>query len=525
MRISLNDLSGLHFDVAVIGAGINGCAAAQELAGGGYSVLLVDKGDFGAGSSSRSTRLLHCGLRYLAPGGSPYRWIVHPGKLMAAISLTKAAMRAREEFVLNAPRRARKMTFGFPVWKGMQYRPWHVDLGLRVVEAFASAAVPLDRSFVARDAVGSEPLYCDLRDRNRLIGVNVYTEYQFDWPERVAMDMVRDATRLGALCRNYTPVVGLARSGKGWRLCLSNARATTGEVQVEARVVLNTAGIWIDRVNGLANDSSARKIFGTKGAHIVVRLPEECRERGIISFNRAGTEPIYLVPWRQGLHYMGVTETVYEGDIDDVRTDDEDVEWLLGELNSLLPSLRVRRRDILYSWAGVRPLTHDPAYPKGSRSREIHDLGSEGMSGMLALTGGSVATHRSAGRALLAAVRSRVSPSGSPSAPSYAAHHAPGREGSPALQNDDDRVRIADLRDAAEHEQVTSLVDLLARRTGVVWTERQGREAARAAADAVADLLDWDEARIDREVEGYQAYLAHTHGSGRASSTLAPRES
>ena len=138
MRIPLNDLSGRCFDVAVIGAGINGCAAAQELAGGGYSVLLVDKGDFGAGSSSRSTRLLHCGLRYLAPGGSPYQWIVHPGKLLAAVSLTKAAMRAREEFVLNAPQRVRKMTFGFPVWKGMQYRPWHVDLGLRVVEAFAS---------------------------------------------------------------------------------------------------------------------------------------------------------------------------------------------------------------------------------------------------------------------------------------------------------------------------------------------------------------------------------------------------
>ena len=213
---------------------------------------------------------------------------------------------------------------------------------------------------------------------------------------------------------------------------------------------------------------------------------------------------------------MGVTETVYEGDIDDVRADDEDIEWLLGELNSLLPSLQVRRRDILYSWAGVRPLTHDPAHPKGSRSREIHDLGSEGMPGMLALTGGPVATHRSTGRELLGAVRSRISPGGSPGTPSYAAHVVPGREGSPALQNDDDRVCIADLRDAAEHEQVTSLIDLLARRTGVVWAERQGRETAHAAAEAVADLLGWDEARVEREVEGYQAYLAHTHRSGGA---------
>ena len=515
MRIPLEDLSGRRFDVAIIGAGINGCAAAQELAGSGYSVLLVDKGDFGTGSTSRSTRLLHCGLRFLAPGGSPNQWIAHPGRLLTAVSMTRAAMRAREEFVLAAPARVRRMTFGFPVWKGMKYRPWHVDLGLRVVAAFASAAVPLNRSFVNRDAVVNEPLYCNLRDQERLIGVNVFTEYQFDWPERVAMDMARDAIRLGALCCNYTPVVGLAHHGDAWRLRLSNARPPAGEAHVDAKVVINTAGIWIDRVNRLATGSTGRKILGTKGAHIVLRLPPECRDRGIISFNRAGTEPVYLVPWRQGLHYMGVTETVYEGDIDDVRASDDDIRWLLNELNSLLPSLNAQRGDIFYSWAGVRPLTYDPAQPKGSRSREIHDLGREGMPGVLALTGGPVATHRSSGRGLLEAVRSRISPSGSPRVPNYAAHVAPGREGSPSLQNDDDRVRIADLRDAAEHEQVTSLIDLLARRTGVVWTERQGREAAHAAAEAVADLLGWDGARVEREVEGYQAYLAHTHGTDR----------
>ena len=437
--------------------------------------------------------------------------MIRPGKLLTALSMTRASMRAREEFVLNAPERVRKMTFGFPVWKGMRYQPWHVDLGLRVVAAFGSAAAPLDRRFVNRDALGREPLYRDLRDQDRLVGVNVYTEYQFDWPERIAMDMVRDAIRLGAVCRNYTPVVGLARHGDAWRVRLSNARAASSEASIEAKVVINTAGIWIDRVNRLATRSAARKVLGTKGAHIALRLPREYRGRGVISFNRAGTEPVYLVPWRQGLHYMGVTETVHEGDIDDVRADDEDIEWLLGELNSLLPSLQVQRRDILYSWAGVRPLTYDPAQPKGTRSREIHDLESEGMAGVLAMTAGPVVSHRTAGRELLAAVRSRLSPSGSPQAPNYATHLAPGREGSPALLNDDDGVRIADLRYAAEHEQVTSLVDLLARRAGVVWTEHQGREAARTAADAVANLLGWDEARVEREVEGYRAYLVHTH--------------
>ncbi len=512
MRAELSTLEGRSFDVAVIGAGINGCSAARELSAAGYTVLLVDKGDFAAASSSRSTRLVHCGLRYFAPGGSPWSFLWHPADLARALRMTRQAMAARSEFVRDASERTRVFTFGFPVYRGMAYKSWQVDLALRMVEALGPKDVPLDRHVLKPAEIAKTPLYRDLRDQDQLVAINTYREYQFDWAERVGMDMVIDAERMGALARNYTPVVGLERGGgEGWALTLADAMGETGEARVSAKLVLNTAGIWIDRVNALASEKAGRKILGTKGAHIVIRLPEECRDHGVIGFNREGEEPVYLVPWRQGLHYMGVTETVYEGDIDDIHATDEDIDWLIAEANHLVPSLGLTRADVLYTWAGVRPLTYDPNVPKGVRSREIHDLAKDGMSGALAMTAGPVTTHRSAGRELLAAVRRKLQPSGSPQAPDYAPHLFPGAESSPALLNHYADITLADLRHAAEHEQTATLVDLLCRRTGVGWTETMAREGAQKAAETVADIMCWDEARIEAEVAAFHAHLDHFH--------------
>ncbi len=512
MRMGLSKLEGREFDVAVIGAGINGCSAARELSAAGYAVLLVDKGDFAAASSSRSTRLIHCGLRYLAPGGSPWSFLWHPSDLTRALRMTRQAMGARAEFVRDAPERTRVFTFGFPVYRGMAYKSWQVDLALRIVEALGPKAVPLDRRVLRPAEIAKTPLYRDLRDQDKLVAVNTYREYQFDWAERVGMDMVLDAERMGASARNYTPVVGLERTGgEGWALTLADARGEAGEARVSAKLVLNTAGIWIDRVNALASAKAGRKILGTKGAHIVIRLPEACRDHGVIGFNREGEEPVYLVPWRQGLHYMGVTETIYEGDIDDIHATDEDIDWLIAEANHLVPSLGLARADVLYTWAGVRPLTYDPKVPKGVRSREVHDLAEDGMPGALAMTAGPVTTHRSAGRELLAAVGRRLQPSGPAQAADYAPHLFPGTESSPALLNHYPDITLADLDHAAKHEQAETLVDLLCRRTGIGWTETMGREGARKAAETVADILGWDEARIDAEVAAFHVHLDHAH--------------
>ena len=195
-----------------------------------------------------------------------------------------------------------------------------------------------------------------------------------------------------------------------------------------------------------------------------------------------------------------------------MRATDEEIAFLIDEAGHLLPGAGIKRSDVLFTWAGVRPLTFEPDQPQGARSRELHDLSSEGLPNLLALTAGPIMTHRSAGREACEAVRKRIEPSGAPRSLSYAAKTFPENQNSPPLVDDHPTISLADLRYAAEHEQPVNLVDLLFRRTGVGWTATMGRDAASKAAETVADIMGWDEDRVRREVAAYRAHLARMHG-------------
>jgi glycerol-3-phosphate dehydrogenase len=515
MRLNLSALDGKTFDVAVIGAGVNGASTAQHLAAAGYAVLLVDKGDFAAGASGRSTRLLHCGLRYLAPGESLLEFVRHPSRAIVALRMAKLAMAARRQFVQTAPERVRPLLFHFPIWRGGQYRSWQLRLALRLLALLAAGDVPLDNRVLAPAEAKTVPLVRRLRDWDKLEAVAAFREYQFEWPERICMDAVLDAERMGAVVRNYTAAGALVREGDHWRVTLADADGSGSETAtVRARLVLNTAGIWIDRVNAAAKARAERKILGTKGVHVMVQLPPDCSpadgtQIGIATLNRL-SEGLYCVPWR-GMHYFGPTETVYEGDIDAIRPEEDEIEFLREEANHLLPGLNLKRSDILFAWAGVRPLTYDPALPKGKRSREVHDLASEGMPGVFALTGGPIMTHRSAGAELAEIVGKRLAPSRPKQTLSYAARLFPENQNSPPLLEDYTAIKLADLTHAAEHEHAANLVDLLFRRVGAGWTRTMGGAAAERAARTVAGILGWDEARIAQEVADYHEHLRHQH--------------
>jgi len=515
MRPSLSQLDGRSFDVVVIGAGVNGASAAQHLAAAGYATLLVDKGDYASGSSSRSTRLLHCGLRYLAPGKSLLDFVRHPSQAVVALRMARLAMEARRQFVQTAPERTRELQFHFPIWRGGQYKPWQVRLALKLLAALAPGDVPLENRVLAPAEAKRVPLVAGLRDWDRLQGVAAFREYQFEWPERICMDAVLDAERMGATTRNYTAASGLVRSGDEWRITLGDSITSASPPPtaiVRARAVLNTAGIWIDRVNRAAAGSAkapGRKILGTKGVHIMVQLPPDCAGTGIATLNRL-SEGFYCVPWR-GMHYFGPTETVYDGNIDEIRPEEDEIEFLRAEANHLLPGLGLKRSDILFAWAGVRPLTWDPALPEGKRSREVHDLEAEGMPGVYALTAGPIMTHRSAGAELTEAVAKRLKPSRAAQTISYAARLYPENQNSPPLLDDYAAIKLADLTFAAEHEHVTNLVDLLFRRADAGWTRTMGHDAAERAARTVAGPLGWDDARIAAEVASYHDHLRRQH--------------
>jgi glycerol-3-phosphate dehydrogenase len=508
MRSAIAKLDKAKFDVCVIGAGVNGASTAQHLAGAGYSVLLVEKGDYGSGSSSRSSRLLHCGLRYLAPGASMFEFARHPSRLRTAMRMAKLAMEARRQLVLTAPERVRPLNFHFPIWKDSIYRPWQVKLGLGLLASMAPIDVPLEQRMIAPKAARAVPLVSGLRDWDRLRSIGAFTEYQFEWPERLCVDAVFDAERLGATVRNYTAATKMTRCNEAWEIELSDVHAG-GTATIETKLVINMAGIWIDKVNGTSGAPRPRKILGTKGIHIMVQLPPECAGNGIVTFNRKN-EPLYCIPWR-GMHYFGPTETVYEGNLDEIRAEDDEIDGLLAEGNHLLPGLKLKRSDVLFTWAGVRPLSYDPALPMGKRSRDVHDLAASGMPGIYAMTAGPVMTHRSAGTEMVELVRHRLKAARPAQVVNYGARKFPDNQNSPPVVDDWTDAKIADLVFAARNEHATSLIDLMFRRVGAGWTKTMGFDSAHKAAEAVAGIYGWDATRTKKEAEDYRSYLKRMH--------------
>lgn len=512
IRDPIAALDGRDFDVVIVGAGVNGAGAAKTLTAEGYSVLLLDKGDFASGSSGRSSGLLHCGLRYLEPNPTLWNFVKRPDKLAVALRMAREAMRDRHDFVTARPDNAVPYMSHFPIYQDSHFKTWQLDGALRVLDFLGrDAPTPLERGWVPLDTIRDHPLLRHLRDHDRLAGVARFREYRFDWPERITMDLVLDARHGGAEARNHAAVSALRREGKGWRCEVTDG--PTGETAtVRAGVVLNTAGIWIDEVNATAPSGDGRYITGTKGAHIVLRAPPELADQGIVSLNSL-KEPIYGVPWR-GLFYFGPTETHYAGDKDAIRVTEEEVDFLLAEANHLLPGLGLTRDDLLFTWAGVRPLGHDPGYPEGKRSRDIHDLALNGMPDVLAMTAGPIMTHRSVGRAFLKVVSPRIGPSGPRREVERPDRGFSENTNAKPLTESEEGPRLTEAHviACAKGEAPLGLTDLMVRRLGLTWSADQGRDTAVRVAELAAPVLGWDAAQVALEVETYHRYLATVHG-------------
>ena len=230
------------------------------------------------------------------------------------------------------------------------------------------------------------------------------------------------------------------------------------------------------------------------------------------------------------MHYFGPTETLYQGDPDDIHPTEEEIRWLVDEANHLLPALNLKRSDVMFAWAEVRPLTYDPALPKGKRSREVHDLSPEGLPNVLAMTAGPMMTHRSAGAEMVEAVRGKIAPIGPEQPVSYAARRFPENQNSPPLLNDYTSIKMSDLRHAAEHEQVDEPRRPPVPPRGRGMDEGHGGGRGRKAAETVADMLGWDEGRVTAEIAAYRDHLRRQHAlrdggerrSGRSSTRRIP---
>lgn len=502
-------LSEKHVDVAIIGGGINGASAAQHLSAAGYHVLLVDQGDFADGATSRSSRLLHCGLRHLASGAGIWKTLANPARLARSVSTAMADMAARDEIVRTIPGRVKAFNFCLPIYEDDPYAPWHMDVAFSALRLMSPSGVPLDYRRYSKKELRNVPVVPWLRDTNELKSVAVFREYQFYWPERIALDALFDARRMGAEVHNYTKVEDLhpGGSGKQWHLKLRPVDEDR-PVEVTADLVLNLAGAWVDSIIREADQSVEQKCLGLKGIHIAVRLPEEFTDWGVFAFNSIG-EPLYCLPW-DGLHYVGLTRTPHEGDASGVYASDAEIEWMVEETNRCLPGLSISPSDVLFSWAGVNPLTFDPDDPKGNRDIIIHDMARDGLPGLATLTGGAVVTHRRVARKLVQFVAAHLSPSGDRQNLIY----QPGMSGDTISGLDDsgivretESINLSEVENIARNEQVRGLSDILMRRLGMGWKHDQGVSAARLVAETAAPVLGWNSEQIDREMDDYLKLL------------------
>lgn len=467
------------YDVAIIGGGINGASTAQHLASAGYRVFLAEKGDFAEGATARSSRLLHCGLRHLANGSPAKELMRHPLRLLRSLRTVHEDMAARDELVGSIPERVKPMTFCLPVYKEDIYRPWHMDVAFGFLRLANLKGAPLDYRRFRPNAAEMPALARHLRSQDQLAGMVTFREYVFDWPERIALDALMDARRLGADIRNYTKVVRLTHEDDFWRLSLQDGG------QISASVVLNLAGAWLDEVSASAGSNAPAKCRPMSGIHIALKLPAEFENHGVFAFNRLA-EPLYCLPWRDH-HYVGLTRRSFSGDPTNIAATNEEIDWLLAETNHCFPGLGLARDDVLYSWAGVNPLTADPGEPLGSREIKIHDHAPDGLPEFLSVTAGPIMTHRRIARRLVERVQKRLKPSRPVSPVRYDSRK----------MSDDETIAQAIT------EYPRNLGDLMLRRLGYGWTLDQGHMKAQYVADKAAPELGWDAARVRQEIETY----------------------
>ncbi len=511
VRTSLEEIADHKFDVVVIGGGVNGASAAQHLSSAGYSVLLVEQHDYGAATSSRSSKLLHMGLAGLAPASSPWEYILHPSKLRYALKSAREQAFSRTEFATTSPQRVKDFRFYFPIFSDSPYRGWQIDIAFAILKRLNKGGPPLDyERFNARQAQRA-PLLSQIRNAERLVGGVSFREYQFEWPERVVIDSLVDSRRMGAVVRNYTKVESFKRKGDGWALTLRDTlKEDLTQVEVSGGVVLNFAGVWVDEVNKLAETGNPRRLTtGSKGVHIMVKLDPEFRDKGIFTEDE-NKEHFYLVPWR-GMHYIGPTDTVFNGDLNEVHPSEDDIELMLHLAQNMMPGLTLKRSDVIYSWAGVRPRTFDPEHPKGTWSREVHDLSNDGMPNVFSLTGSTIMRSRLSGRDILAAVSKRIKPSGKATNISFAAPLCSGSSNPETVRS----RNPSSARQAIEFEQACTIDDVLFRRLGSGWDEEMGLPDAPAVANILAEYFGWKQDRIDKEIKDYATLIAARHAVGR----------
>jgi glycerol-3-phosphate dehydrogenase len=516
-------LGSTKFDVLVVGGGVTGSGAALDAATRGLSVAMVEARDFASGTSSRSSKLFHGGLRYLE---------------QLNFGLVREALHERE-LMLNriAPHLVKPVSFLYPLRHRVWERPY-VGSGMTLYDLMSgfNRSVPHHRHFTRGGALRKVPAL----KRSALTGALMYYDAQADDARHTLM-VARTAATYGATVLNSAEVVKLHRAGE--RIVGARVRdvETGAEIDVKASVVVNCTGVWTDDIQTLAGGRGRFHVRASKGVHIVVPRDRINSETGLIL--RTEKSVLFVIPW--GTHWIvGTTDTDWTLHKAHPAASRADIDYILEHVNSVL-AVPLTHDDIQGVYAGLRPLLSGESESTSSLSRE-HAV-ARPQPGLISIAGGKYTTYRVMAKDAIDAALEDIS-SG---APHSVTEHIPlaGAEGYHAMVNQVDKLagragvpawRMQRLLDrygslteellaladddaslleplegaeeyiraeivyAASHEAAQHLDDVLARRTRIsIETPDRGTTSAEATARLVAPYLGWDEERITNETQAY----------------------
>jgi len=475
MNRDLTALARQEFDVLIIGGGIFGAGVARDAALRGLRVALVEQADFASGTSSRSSKLIHGGFRYIA---------------QADFKLVFEACRERRILQRIAQHLVRPLPFLFPIYRGDPISLVKLRLGMTLYDGLALYRnVAPHRTLSAEQALAQEPTLA----RDGLLGAVQFYDCQED-DARFCLENVLHAVELGAVCANYCAVTGLAtRDGHVVTASVSD-QFGTGSFEIAARVFVNAAGPWIEKVSSLTRFNGGQQLLSpAKGVHLL--LPKLTERHAIVFSNRRDGRILLVVPWGD-CSLVGATDTDFRGDPGNVHAEPPDVEYLLTEVRSLFPAAAVSESDILATTAGVRPLLRSDAGTPSARSRE-HQIIRQGQN-LLSIAGGKYTTYRLIAQQTVDAVYKTLNKTVAPCLTARTAlpNHRPapsGEElcGAPV-------VYASDVVHACQQEMAMTLGDVMRRRTQLALSRNAGAETATRVARVMAPLLQWsaDEERV-----------------------------
>jgi glycerol-3-phosphate dehydrogenase len=515
---NLRTLEREQFDVLVIGGGITGAGIARDATLRGLKVALVERRDFAAGTSSRSSKLIHGGLRYLPQGD---------------VGLVMEAAHERRVLRRLAPHLARPIQMLYPVQGRSGYAKlsaglWTFDRMARVLKDERNQM--LDRN----ETLALEPL---LR-AEKVYGAALYYECLTD-DARLVVENLKSAAAFGAVVANYAPVTQLITAAGRLEGAVVTDTQTGGIFRVRAKVVVNAAGPWVDVIRVMQGDGERPRLHLTKGIHLVLqhdRLPVS----RIVVMDAPDRRPVFVVP-RGPVVYLGTTDTDYDGRYDDPFITLEDATYLLESANATFAVDALGLDDVVGAWAGLRPLLHQ----EGKKATEISrkDEVMIGPTGLISIAGGKLTTYRKMAERIGDIVVARLSDlgvrmpvkkgdserevlSGGETGDDVAGfvtrlklrwpdvggdiidrlvtvYGSTGERCAPGVP-----VTRGEVQYAVRQEMALTLEDFLERRARLfLWDVHNGVTVAEEAARLMGELLGWDARRREEEVASYRRHV------------------